>query len=331
MSERAPVIDFRLGFKSFPERLKDERADRLKNAADAMTFGVAFLDRALGGIMKNDLIILGAKSGKGKTELASIIASVNATKGRRVHYFALEAEDREIERRIKFKMLSEMVKTFNYANVERMNYLDWHAGRLEDLVAPYEERIEALLCEKFKTLNTYYRSGQFDADELERLVMAVQDQTSLIVIDHLHYVDSADPNENRGYKVIVKRIRDLALSIGKPVVVVAHVRKADRYRPGLVPTLDDFMGTSDVPKIATKAVMIAPAKEANEMPYLWNTYVWPAKCRTDGSRTRFVGLVAYNARYGRYEEQFDLGRLDDGGEKWEPVDAVEYPRWARAQ
>jgi hypothetical protein len=322
----AAVLDFKLGFKPFAERMKDERTERLANAKDMLTFGVPFLDRALGGIMKNDLIILGAKTGAGKTELSNIIATANAGRGKHVHYFALEAEDREIERRTKYKLLAELVRGLDYHNAERMNYLDWHAGRLEDVTAPHEERAERLLAEKFATLNTYYRYGQFDADELERLVLAVQDQTSLIILDHLHYVDSADPNENRGYKVI----RDLALNIGKPVVVVAHVRKGDRRSNPLVPTLEDFHGTSDVPKIATKAVMIAPAFDyPTESPHMWNTFISPAKCRTDGSRTRFVGMVEYNARFGRYEEPFSLGKLTNGGEKWEEMGAAEYPRWAR--
>jgi ABC-type lipoprotein export system ATPase subunit len=326
----AAVIDLRLGFKTFTERVRGERADRLKYAAETMSFGVRFLDKALGGIMRNDLIILGAKTGIGKTELATIIAGVNAARGKHVHYFALEAEDREIERRTKFKLLSQMVRQFNYSGVLRMNYLDWHAGKLEDLTEPHEGRIETLLAEKFGTLHTYYRNGQFDSDELERLALAIQDQTSLIVIDHLHYVDSTDPNENRGYKVIVKRIRDLALSIGKPVIVVAHVRKGDRRQLQLVPDLEDFHGTSDVPKIATKAIMLAPAFDhPGEESHLWNTYVAPRKCRADGSRTRYIGMVQYNARTGAYEDGFTLGRTDPSGEKWTELDAADYPLWAK--
>ena len=62
--------------------------------------------------------------------------------------------------------------------------------------------------------------------------------------------NSDDPNENRAVKNIVKRIRDVSLAIGVPVIVVAHLRKKDRIPRPLAPDLDDFHGASDITKIA---------------------------------------------------------------------------------
>jgi replicative DNA helicase len=55
-------------------------------------FGVTYLDAALKGICPNDLILIGATSGAGKTELCAQIARINAKLGKRVNYIALEAE-----------------------------------------------------------------------------------------------------------------------------------------------------------------------------------------------------------------------------------------------
>ncbi len=52
--------------------------------------------------------MLGAKTGIGKTALATITALHNCQQGKRVHYFALEAEEREIERRMKFQIIADL-------------------------------------------------------------------------------------------------------------------------------------------------------------------------------------------------------------------------------
>ncbi len=325
------MSDFNFGssdFQSFADRVGNERAARLEQAPHILQFGVKFLDDALGGIFKNDLVLLGAKTGAGKTALASRIAIVNAAKGKRVHYFALEAEKDEIERRMKYMTVSELVKRYSSYSYGRMNYLDWYKGTLDDVTNPYELQADKLLAAEFKTLFTFYRTGDFYAEQFERMMLAIQDQTDLVILDHLHYVDSVEPNENRGYKLIVKKIRDTALSIGKPVVVVAHVRKGERSGGPLVPGIEDFHGTSDIPKIATKAIMIAPDYEqTGNDSWMWSTYLSPAKCRFDGSRTRYVGRTLFDVRSGVYADDYDLGRLT--GDKFELVDANKIPSWAK--
>lgn len=331
------VVKITGGFRSFADRLDGERTERLAMRDKILEFGVKFLDVALGGIFLHDLILLGAASGVGKTDAAAAIALENARKGRKVHYFALEAEDREIERRLKFKLVSKLAREQAHPSVwRRLNFLDWYTGKLDHITRPYEAAADVALKQTMRSLETYYKAGDFTAEHFEALVREIAPRTELIILDHLHYVDSDDANENRGFKAIVKRIRDLALEIGKPVIAVAHVRKGDRKSPRVVPALEDFHGTSDVPKIATKAIMLAPAydrraedESGNECPWLWPTYIAATKCRFDSVRTRYVGLVNYDARLGRYVDEFDLGRVNPTGEKWDAIDAANYPEWAK--
>lgn len=321
------------GFRSFADRLPGERAQRLQLAARVLSFGVKYLDDALGGIFPNDLILFGAQTGLGKTALSTLVATVTAAQNKRVHYLALEAEDREIERRIKYQVLSDMVHRDHRtrANAHRMNYMDWYRGKLEDLTGIHEAAVDVHLAEKYATLSTLYRVGSFTAQRLDETLKAIQAETDLVIVDHLHYVDTDDKDENRGYKTIVKTVRDAALDIGKPVILVAHLRKAKEARKGgpLVPRVDDFHGTSDIAKIATKAIMIAPAyDQPNTEPHLWNTYLSPVKCRVEGSRTRYVGLVAFNARLGRYNRAYEVGRLVKNDSEFKFLDGDDMPGWA---
>ncbi len=316
-------------FLSVADELKVEREHRLKQTEKTLTFGVRFLDVVLGGIFPNDLVLIGARSGAGKTALAASIAQMNALEGRRVHYFALEAEPMEIGRRIKFNLLAKRIYKTISGDHDDVSYMNWYRGKLEHKCARFEDEVNAQIADKLRTLHTFYRSVDFYAEHFEQMVTAIQDETDLVVLDHLHYVDSKEPSENQGYKKIVKKIRDVALRIGKPMVVVAHVRKGDRGRAQVVPELDDFHGSSDVPKIATKAIMIARARDQQSgCAYSHPTYIYPAKCRFEGSRTYYVGLCNYDVRTGWYDDSYLLGRQSIDGAKWEQLQGDEIPKWA---
>lgn len=358
------------GFKTFADRVGGERARRLKNAQNILSFGMDFLDRALGGIFPNDLVLLGGKTSSGKTEFATNVALHNARKKKRVHYFALEAEDDEIERRIKFRTIVGMVQADQRLreHARRLNYLDWLGGKIDEITAPFEDRSEQQLVRELSTLQTYYKHGDFTAKTLVDSFKAIEGETDLVVLDHLHYVDSSDANENRGFKIITKAIRDAALQMKRPVLCLAHIRKGERGSEQLVPSLDDFHGSSDVPKISTKAVMLAPAygyapvvyecrhcehqierTEQEDRPkgscascnsdkpgwlkrkrsWIWPTFVAPLKCRPEGSRARYCAIVNFDARANQYASEFTLGRLIDRGEKFELLDPHEEPPWAK--
>lgn len=326
--EQSPLVPLAPSFDEFGERIREERTERLSLAKQILSFGVDFLDMALGGVFPRDLVLLGAKTGLGKTTLASIIAETNVERGKRVHYFALEAEEKEIERRIKFRVLSNLAfKRVQHPG--RINYLDWYAGKLEPITGAWEGEADRLLAQRYANLRTFYPRGDFGADDLVKAFLSIQDQTDLIILDHVHMVEYDDVNENRGIKMIIKKLRDVALEVGKPVVVVAHLRKSERRSKYIVPDLDDFHGTSDLVKLVTKAIIIAPAHDQDTgVKHLWNTYIHPAKCRPEGSRTKYIGLVPFNVRSGRYESAFELGRAKNGGEEFDMMKQEDYPAWA---
>lgn len=320
-------------FRPSVDRILGESSERISMAADVMTFGVRCLDDALGGIVSRDLILVGAKTGVGKTQIATIAALANCRRGRRVHYFALEAEDREIERRIKYQIVArEYYKRMHQHR--RIRFLDWYQGRLEDVLGEYSDFAEAEMRDTIaRNLHTYYRVDSFTSEDFAAQLAKIASETDLVILDHLHYVDHAeDETENKGYKRIVKQIRDSALKLGKPVIVVAHIRKADRKFTGLVPDVEDFHGSSDIGKMATKAITLAPDYGTpSEDAALWSTFIHVAKCRQDNSVTRYVAKCNFNTRTDSYQEPYILGRLIDGGREFSPLTGSETPAWAMQQ
>jgi hypothetical protein len=174
-------------------------------------------------------------------------------------------------------------------------------------------------------LLTFYKSGYLDSAGLVARMDAISSEVSMFVIDHLHYIDTADENELRAVRDMVSRIRDMALGLGKPVVLVAHLRKQDAA--SLVPNENDFHGSSNVVKIATHAVMLAraPHDPSLQAANIRRTFVHVPKDRRDGA-TGMVALMEYDTDAGMYRRGYQLGRVAKG--KWESINH-QAPSWAR--
>jgi hypothetical protein len=213
-----------------------------------------------------------------------------------------------------------------------VNYIDWRMGKLDHVLRRFEDNVEKLLSENLKNLHTLYRtSGTFDLNALEKGLLQVVPHSRLIVIDHLHYVDT-DDDENRDYKKIIKLIRDIVLRFGVPIIVVAHLRKTQVKGAPLINSIEDFHGTSDVPKVATTCIMLGPANDqVRPDPLLFPTYVAAVKSRLDGSRTRFTALTYFDQRQNRYTEAYLVGRMIAMNQEWEELAAEDIPAWARVE
>lgn len=311
------------------EELLGEREERITNAQNVIEFGVPFLDDSLLGIGKNDLVLIAARSGNGKSELATHVSLFNALKGKRVYHLALEAERREISRRMLFKRLAKKFYEDRSTLEERPNYHHWYMGKQEKLLSKFYDDAAADL-KQYTNLKIYYRGTDFGTKELNGIFASIKNQADLLVLDHLHYMDFADENENKAHKQAVKEIRDMALLHNIPVILVAHIRKGDRRNPNPVPDMEDIHGSSDIFKIATKAIIIAPAKDQEVTPGTksrrFATYMRVAKCRQDGSLPWFCGLTVFDISKSEYDDVYSLGNHNEKG-VWVPLS--ERPFWAK--
>lgn len=314
-------------FESMPSRLVGEVGDRLERASRKLNYFVAFLDDYLRGILPNDLVLLGAPSGMGKTDLALSIAASNADAGRFVHYFALEAEPRELERRTKYSLLVRKLYENKHPQRERMNYSDWLLGECEDICGDWNRTVDQMVLERLGRMQTYYRGAKFTAADLEKQILAVYKHTALIVVDHLHYVDSENDDDNRALGETVKTIRDVSLRIGVPILLVAHLRKRDLRAKQLVATEEDFHGSSNIVKIATQAITIERAHGV-ETDRWWKspTFMSICKDRRQG-KCPLVAVCDFDVRVKGYASKYTLGRINGG--EWEQIPIGDKPTWAR--
>lgn len=330
-----------LTFTTAQDGMQHEKVEREGLAQRLLPFGIRFCDKALRGILPQDLLLVGALPGNGKTEFVNTIALTNVAIGKKVHVFALEAERYEWERRMKYKVIinryftdiKERRDKGDFPKPEeyiRPNYLNWYLGDYDHILKKYEDSLGAF--PGLENLYIFYRANDhtknFGINELRPMLLDLQGQSDLVIIDHIHFFDFFSENENKEMADVFKQIRDLSLLINIPVIVIAHLRKLDKRLSKLVPDLDDFHGTSNLGKICSKAIILHPG--GLKVPHQYYTYINIVKVRIDGSRTKFIGRGVFNAQTTQYENEFTIGNLSKDGKEFVPVeDTMSIPDWLK--
>ena len=303
---------------------------KLESPPSRLWYGVEFLDRATHGILESDLILLGARSGAGKTEIASIIAQGNAKVGKKVVYYALEADRNEIHSRMLYREVADLYYS-KPGYKEPISYPEFRLGELNIRLREEKKQAVATLKRTLAGLDIIYkRENDITSDDIAIDVAFRHKHTDLFILDHIHYVDSkGDENENKALKQLTKDIRTLALVYKTPIICIAHLRKKDRNNKDIVPGMDEFHGSSDLAKIATKIITLAPYSDGSLEPHRHATLIRICKNRLDGSVTNYVAKMIYNTALNCYEEKFELAHIFDCNEEFVGLaEANKVPRWA---
>jgi hypothetical protein len=294
-------------FQAASVRLEGTVEYKNELAARCMDFNVPFLDDYCCGIHPTDLIICSAASGAGKTTLGTLLAEEAAVTGKRVYLFALEAHRNEMELRMLYREMQSLAGAV-HASKQIPSFTQWMYGRGQ-LNPEWEKQARDRLAKFTETLFTYYRRDSFSSADITRTFNEAADEGDLIILDHLHYVDTDGKNENHELKQIVKAIRDVALAREVPVIVMAHLRKRDRTGRQLIPTTDDIHGSSDVTKVATKVVMLAPLTgHLPTKPDVARTGMAVIKDRYRGN-TGHVAILNYDLGKLCYQRPYVVARL----------------------
>lgn len=320
-------------FFEAPKYSFGEADDRRTARENLRPIGISFLDDALIGIGPGDMVLLGAPSGIGKTQLCCNIAKANIDAGRKVHFMALEADEFEIERRIKFQIIAREYFAMPYQDRPRLDgRLEFDRWRMGDFLLPLGQlEINAMkeFDEKYRNLFLLYKGDKFGVSELIESVVGNADKSDLFIIDHAHYFDFDDDNENRAMKQLAKTVRHLAIDQGRPIILVAHLRKRDRHNPELVPGLDEFHGSSDLGKIATRVITLAQGEITEKGNY--ETFFRVPKNRLNGGSKFYIARMVFNPQRGNYEQEYRLGPANLTRESgFQDIPSHNVPQWARS-
>lgn len=273
--------------------------------------GINVIDDVFGAVLPSDIVILGAKTGSGKSDLCAQIAENVGSQNKNVYMFALEAEAKEVELRIIFKEMSRLNLILpQEKKIYKLNYKLWRVNHSRYGLRGESLRKQAILDvnKRIGSLWLYYRDGSFEIKDFVRAVMSVNKKADLIILDHIHYFDFKGSDQNKELGDAIKKIRDIALLNEVPIIVVAHLRKEQQSQDDkLMPTIDDFHGSSDLSKIGTKGVILAPGgieeDETDGCYYSKTLFSFP-KFRMESQAHRYIFLNRYNLSSQAYEAAY---------------------------
>ena len=310
----------------FDQEWQSEKIERHLLAAAVIPFGISFLDDALYGILPNELMLVGARTGRGKTELATSIAVNAASKHRNVMFFALEADKWEIQRRIKYRKLAQAYhENYSGSSLKFPRMREWLVKGFDRDWEAIEKMVEQDIGNETSTLQIAYKGAKYSVDQFCSEIEALKD-IDLIIVDHLHYFDLVGSNETEGLKKAIHAIRSAAIHHGKPVVLLAHLRKSDKSSTKVLPDLDDFHGHSDIVKVATTVLLMAPADAHGELG-VYPTYFHVAKCRTAAEVTPFAAVHGFDFKSNNYSQKYILEKASFFKDP-EPIEG-DFPEWAK--
>lgn len=325
--EQLLALTVEQGFATCASRMRAANATRLRNIPRVMPYQISYLDDELLGIHPNDIVVIMASTGAGKTTLGTLLAQRAARAGKRVAFFALEAYRGEIELRMLYRVITIMASEHG-SYQPWMTQQKWIKQGIPEL-EKFEEPAIQYLEKHLNTLSTYYRSLKFDKGDVRREFLGQKGKADLIILDHLHYVDSDGPNENLELKNIIKTIRDCGQQLDIPVIVIAHVRKkGSGEKESALLSINDLHGTSDVVKMATAIISVAPARGEefrSQDPDVANTFMAVLKDRIGGDKA-MAGLMKFDLRQMTYRNSYRLCRRLPNGQ----VELAERkPAWAK--
>lgn len=327
---------------SLAEAMEREYQERINfDPKKAATYGVRCLDHSLRYILPNEVVVIGADTGCGKSEFALHIAKHNARRGLKVYLFYLEGGESEGIRRFKW---SDFLSAYYSKYKTHIEYADWVTNQIPlDILVDVELNIlPKMYKENFKdNLHIYPMHNQFNIDDVylsltHDLKAGVEDKkkmfgANLIVIDHLHYFNLEDEpqiSEIVKLTMILRKCKEIADFHHIPVVMVSHLRKKNKDRG--FPDNEDFHGSSNIPKISSTSIIIAPSyRKDSNATLIYPTYFRITKSRV-GIKSDYVILNDYDLKRRIYLDDYTIYPINDKGHpSADPFEKHNMPMWAR--
>lgn len=257
-------------------------------------YGIKFLDDKIGGIYDEDLLIIGAESGIGKSTIAEIIAFNCNEQGIKPALFSLEnfagnTVDKKAYQLFKTRTMQWDLKFRQWIDIKNRtpSMTDEDVHKAETMA--YNMHL-------IERDNKDYTIDRLETDFKE----VVNDGCQVIILDHLDYFDAyATDNDLQHTKRLMKTIRRLQDTYKVSVIGFSQLRK-NIDKNIIIPTYDDLYGSGDKVKQATLVLMVARA-DKDPVDGVYPTYFNLSK---DRFGTREACEIGYNINKGKYEDSY---------------------------
>jgi hypothetical protein len=281
-------------------------------------YGIDYLDNVTLGIHPSELVLIGAKSGVGKTSLTERIAIYNAEKGKKVAFFRLEGHKNEFGEKALYNLA---VKEYLSAGGhEKIGYEEFRMNKAP-LLSKHVDNAAKILKTCMETLFLYDKNKyRLTVENIKDHILMCAGKVDLIIVDHIGFIDmliGGYENENRGETAIMQAFSEAVEQYNIPVIMVSHIRKSIGKKGSLIPEADEFMGSSNKYKLSYTAIMLSPFyPQYDEKNLLYATCFRIVKSRA-GLSTQRVGMKVFDVRRQDYLPGYIVYRID-----WKAEDSL---------
>jgi replicative DNA helicase len=247
------------------------------------------LNLITGGLHSGEMITLAGRPGTGKTALALNVASSAMFAGNTVGIFSLEMSQESLAERLCASTMSINAQAFRTRNFnhgellliqEFQNYADTMPAKVFDSPRVDPDTIRAE-CRKWK------RQGGLD----------------LVIIDYLQLIQSAgrkDQGREREVAEISRSIKQLAIELEIPILLLAQLNRSVETREDKTPRLSDLRESGSIEQDSDMVWFLSPWHTASAALPVVDVKLTVAKSRS--SATGHVNLK-YVRRFLRFDEE----------------------------
>ena len=232
------------------------------------TWGTRGLDTAFAIIKRGNFIVLGAKSGSGKTTFAFDMAQKNALLGHHVLFLSLEMDEKEVKDAVARRRAGITVE-------EELDY---------KIPEKKQKHFESKLSEINAIPKLYFRGvrrgGGLRWEQILEIIYGYE-ELDLIFIDNLDLIEgNRGENDLERQKRIVKAIMGFTSEKQIPIVLIHHYRKTLGKDSQKTSTLDDLSGSMKIVDGADRIISVARNRDTEaKYPLKYQSLVYLQKGR----------------------------------------------------
>lgn len=228
---------------------------------DAIPTGFAELDRQLnGGLWRSELIIVGARPGKGKSAFMLASAMHAARCGHIVGYFSLEMPPVQNGQRA-LAVTSQISISRQRQGKRVLTEMDWTSmsGGLD--------RLHDDMGGRFRL----YKGTRLTLEKVAMIARHARDcgELDLLVIDYLQLMRTTEKTSNAVERIgyISGELKQLALELGIPILTASQIRRQgaeEKKKNPRAPTLDELRGSGDLEQDADTVLLAHMPDDEND-------------------------------------------------------------------
>ena len=214
-----------------------EKLSENKNEITGLATGFYELDKITSGLHENELIILAARPGMGKTAFALNIASNiarNTTKNIAIFNFEMSAE----------QLVSRM-----FSSIGQINFSKFRNGNFDNEDWKKLSESVSILSQTNMKIDDTPGSTIYDIRSKCRRLASSKEGLALVVIDYLQLINGTSKNaNNRQQEVseISRGLKMMAMELHVPVIALAQLSRAVEGRPDKRPLMSDLRESGSI-------------------------------------------------------------------------------------